>query len=90
MEQSNFHDYRVLRMNEVPRIEVHLVRNGEAPVGIGETGTTAGPPALRNDFTQSLVSLCGACRWTASCWPARRGPQRGGGPSLGIAHTFVQ
>jgi isoquinoline 1-oxidoreductase beta subunit len=48
VEQSNFHDYRVLRMNQVPRIEVHLVRNGEAPGGIGETGTTAAPPALRN------------------------------------------
>jgi isoquinoline 1-oxidoreductase beta subunit len=32
----------------VPPIEVHLIRNGEAPGGIGETGTTAGLPALRN------------------------------------------
>jgi isoquinoline 1-oxidoreductase beta subunit len=48
VEQSNFHDYRVLRMNEVPPIEVHLVTNTEFPGGIGETGTTAGPPALRN------------------------------------------
>jgi isoquinoline 1-oxidoreductase beta subunit len=48
VQQSNFHDYRVLRMNEVPPIEVHLIRNGEAPGGIGETGTTAAVPALRN------------------------------------------
>jgi isoquinoline 1-oxidoreductase beta subunit len=48
IEQSNFHDYRVLRMNEMPKIEVHLVQSGEAPGGIGETGTTAAPPALRN------------------------------------------
>src|SRR3954471_15347566 len=48
IEQSNFHDYRVLRINQVPRIDVHLVKSGEPPGGIGETGTTAAPPALRN------------------------------------------
>jgi isoquinoline 1-oxidoreductase beta subunit len=48
VQQSNFHDYRVLRMNEVPPIEVHLIRSGESPGGIGETGTTSGLPALRN------------------------------------------
>jgi isoquinoline 1-oxidoreductase beta subunit len=48
VQQSNFHDYRVLRMNQVPPIDVHLIRNGEPPGGIGETGTTAAVPALRN------------------------------------------
>jgi isoquinoline 1-oxidoreductase beta subunit len=48
VQQSNFHDYRMMRINETPKIEVHVVRSGEAPGGIGETGTTAGPPALRN------------------------------------------
>ena len=48
VQQSNFHDYRVLRIDEVPKIEVHLVQSGEAPGGIGETGTTAAPPALGN------------------------------------------
>ena len=48
VEQSNFTDYRVLRMNETPAIEVHLVRNGEAPGGIGEPGTAATAPALAN------------------------------------------
>jgi isoquinoline 1-oxidoreductase beta subunit len=47
-QQSNFHDYRVMRMNETPAIEVYLVPSGEAPGGIGESGTTAGAPALRN------------------------------------------
>jgi isoquinoline 1-oxidoreductase beta subunit len=48
VEQSNYHDYRVLRMNETPAIEVHLVRNLEAPGGIGEPGTAATAPALAN------------------------------------------
>jgi isoquinoline 1-oxidoreductase subunit beta len=48
VEQSNFNDYRMLRMNEVPQIEVHLIQSGEAPGGIGETGVTAAPPALGN------------------------------------------
>jgi len=48
VQQSNFHDYRMLRIDQVPAIDVHVVTSGEAPGGIGETGSTAGPPALRN------------------------------------------
>jgi isoquinoline 1-oxidoreductase beta subunit len=48
VEQSNFHDYRMLRIDQVPKIEVHMINSGEPPGGVGETGTTAGPPALRN------------------------------------------
>jgi isoquinoline 1-oxidoreductase subunit beta len=48
VQQSNFHDYRILRIDQVPPIEVHLIRNGEPPGGIGETGATASIPALRN------------------------------------------
>jgi isoquinoline 1-oxidoreductase beta subunit len=48
VQQSNYQDYRVMRINEVPEIEVHLIASGEAPGGIGETGTTAAPPAVAN------------------------------------------
>ena len=48
VQQSNFHDYRMLRIDQAPKIEVHIIKSGEAPGGIGETGATAGPPALRN------------------------------------------
>ena len=48
VQQSNFHDYRMLRIDQAPKIEVHVIKSGEPPGGIGETGSTAGPPALRN------------------------------------------
>ena len=48
VRQSNFNDYRMLRIDEVPRIDVHVIKSTEDPGGIGETGATAGPPALRN------------------------------------------
>jgi len=48
VQQSNFNDYRMLRIDQAPKIEVHIIKSGEPPGGIGETGTTAGPPALRN------------------------------------------
>ena len=48
MQQSNFNNYRMMRLNEAPAIEVHLMRNGEAPGGIGEPGTSIAGPALAN------------------------------------------
>jgi isoquinoline 1-oxidoreductase len=47
--QSNFHDYQLLRMDEVPEVvEVHLVKSREYPTGLGEPGTTTVAPALSN------------------------------------------
>ncbi|WP_316162382.1 xanthine dehydrogenase family protein molybdopterin-binding subunit [Bradyrhizobium sp. SZCCHNRI20481] len=48
VQQSNFHDYRMLRIDQAPKIDVHLVKSGEAPGGIGEAAVVGGPPALRN------------------------------------------
>ncbi|HLZ67108.1 MAG TPA: xanthine dehydrogenase family protein molybdopterin-binding subunit [Aliidongia sp.] len=48
VEQSNFHDYRSLRINEAPPIEVFQIQNQEKPGGVGETGTAAAAPALGN------------------------------------------
>ena len=48
VQQSNFNNYRMLRIDEVPTIDVHIIKSGEDPGGIGETGANAGPPALRN------------------------------------------
>jgi isoquinoline 1-oxidoreductase beta subunit len=48
VEQSNFHDYPVVRMNQMPRIETHIVPSGEKPSGVGEPGTPVIAPALAN------------------------------------------
>ncbi|PEQ12874.1 hypothetical protein B2G71_08475 [Novosphingobium sp. PC22D] len=48
VQQSNFHDYRVLRMNEAPLVETHIVDSREAPGGMGEPPTAAVGPALAN------------------------------------------
>jgi isoquinoline 1-oxidoreductase subunit beta len=48
VQQSNFNNYRMLRIDETPPIDVHVIKSLEHPGGIGETGATAGPPALRN------------------------------------------
>ena len=48
VQQSNFHDYPVLRMNEMPRVEVHLVPGGDKPTGVGEPGVPPIAPAVAN------------------------------------------
>jgi isoquinoline 1-oxidoreductase beta subunit len=48
VEQSNFHDYEMLRMAEMPVVEVHIVPSGEAPGGVGEPGTPPIAPAVCN------------------------------------------
>jgi isoquinoline 1-oxidoreductase subunit beta len=48
VEQSNFHDYQILRLNEAPTVEVHIVPSRESPGGMGEAGTSAVVPAVAN------------------------------------------
>jgi isoquinoline 1-oxidoreductase subunit beta len=60
VQQSNFNDYRMMRINETPKIEVHIVPSGEAPGGIGEPGTSIAAPALANAlFAATGVRLRG-------------------------------
>lgn len=46
--QSNFHDYEMLRMSDMPEVEVHIVRNREEPGGVGEPGVPPIAPAVVN------------------------------------------
>ena len=48
VEQSNYHDYQVLRLNEMPRVEVHILPSSEKPGGIGEAGVPPTAPAVAN------------------------------------------
>jgi len=48
VQESNYHDYRVLRMNEMPVVEVHIVPSTEKPGGIGEVGVPPIAPAVAN------------------------------------------
>jgi isoquinoline 1-oxidoreductase beta subunit len=55
VEQGNFDDYPVLRMNETPEIDVHIVDSEEEPGGVGEPGTPTAAPAVAN----ALFALTG-------------------------------
>jgi isoquinoline 1-oxidoreductase beta subunit len=48
VEQSNFHDYRALRIDEAPKIEVFQIQSTEEPGGVGEAGTASAAGALGN------------------------------------------
>jgi len=48
VEQTNFDTYQMLRMNQAPAIEVHIVKSAEPPGGLGESGTSAIVPAIAN------------------------------------------
>ncbi len=48
VEQSNFHDYRMLRIHEMPEVDVHLVPSDAPPTGVGEPGVPPVAPALCN------------------------------------------
>ena len=55
VEQSNFHDYPVLRIADMPKIEVHIVASSAPPSGVGEPGTPPIAPAVSN----ALFALTG-------------------------------
>jgi isoquinoline 1-oxidoreductase subunit beta len=48
VEQDNFNSYRVLRMNEMPKVEVHIVPSTAPPTGVGEPGVAPVGPAVAN------------------------------------------
>ena len=48
VQQRNFHDYQMLRINEAPQIEVHIVPSSEKPTGVGEPGVPPVAPAVAN------------------------------------------
>jgi isoquinoline 1-oxidoreductase beta subunit len=47
-EQSNFHDFEVMRLPEMPQVDVHFVKSTEPPTGVGEPGLPPVAPAVMN------------------------------------------
>jgi isoquinoline 1-oxidoreductase beta subunit len=50
--QSNFNDYRVLRIDEMPAVEVHILPSTESPTGVGEPGVPPIAPAVGNAWAK--------------------------------------
>ena len=48
VQQSNFNDYQMLRINEMPMVDVQILDSGEAPGGLGEPGVPTVAPAVTN------------------------------------------
>ena len=48
IEQSNYHDYKMVRMNEIPKVHVEIVESTERPTGVGEPGVPVIAPAIVN------------------------------------------
>jgi isoquinoline 1-oxidoreductase beta subunit len=48
VDQSNFHDYRIISIAEMPKVDVHIVPSTKAPSGVGEPGVPPFAPALAN------------------------------------------
>ncbi|MEM7413700.1 MAG: xanthine dehydrogenase family protein molybdopterin-binding subunit [Myxococcota bacterium] len=48
VDQSNFHDYRPIRIDDMPQVDVHIVPSANAPSGVGEPGVPPVAPAVSN------------------------------------------
>jgi len=69
VEQSNFHDYPVLRADRMPTIAVHIIESGAPPTGVGEAGVPPIAPAVAN----ALFALTGRRLRRLPLQPALRG-----------------
>jgi isoquinoline 1-oxidoreductase beta subunit len=48
IEQNSFSDYKMIRMNEIPKVHVEIVESSESPTGVGEPGVPVIAPAIIN------------------------------------------
>ncbi|WP_425995060.1 molybdopterin cofactor-binding domain-containing protein [Caulobacter sp. DWR1-3-2b1] len=66
VDQTNFDGYRVLRMNEAPMVETHIVPSGAAPSGVGEPGTPVIAPAVANALLAATSKATARLPFTAT------------------------
>ena len=75
VEQSNFHDYTVARIDEAPRqVNVHIVESDALPGGVGETGVPPFAPALATPSTPPRASASAACPSASTTCPGADAP----------------
>ena len=67
VKQSNFYDYHVPRMKDLPEIDIKLIHTRNHPTGAGQMATPLVPPAISNAVFQLTACACGSSR----CWPER-------------------
>ena len=90
VQQSNFHDYQVLRLNQMPAVEVHIVPSTEKSGGAGEPGTPPIAPAVANAIAYSRVNACVNCRYdSAPEIPAPDTVSPGVGASVGGQRAVI-
>ena len=53
VQQSNFHDFPLLRINETPQMDIHLIESGDHPAGVGECAVAPVAPAVANAVFQA-------------------------------------
>jgi len=66
VQQSNFHDYPMLRINEMPVVEVHILDSGEAPGGSGSRACPPSRPRCATRSTRRRAALSAPCRSIAT------------------------
>ncbi len=81
VKSANFDDYDVIRMSEVPKIEVHVVKSTEKIGGIGELGVPAAAPAVANAFFKATGSDKASSPYAC---------ERFGGPEKGVNIRYWQ
>jgi isoquinoline 1-oxidoreductase beta subunit len=57
VDQTNFHTYQVLRMNNMPQVETHILPSENAPSGVGEPGTPPIAPAIANALADATGQM---------------------------------
>ena len=72
VEQTNFDSYQILRMNEAPAVDVHIVQSSEPPGGMGEAGTSCTPndskPATVNVGPANAEATAGHSQRVSGCF----------------------
>lgn len=67
VEQQNFHDYRILRLSDIPQMHVDVIRSGDIPLPVGELSISGAIPAVAN----ALFALTGKRLRSAPFTPER-------------------